>query len=211
MSTMTETLEKTEALFIPVDGDSSETTRNGYIPMAEGDHLGHIIEARAITREFTKNKRTVKASIFNFKVKIADENRHNKYHVKGEEIHGEHYIGKEIIADGVFRYLEPTTGDTFESNSAENKKYLMFCQSIGMEIPMEKRTINGKTVEVQLLPDITIDNLNGPPVVAVVGRGQDWTHDDGSSRPSYKVKFTKLWQDGKRITVTTKGDDDLPF
>tara|TARA_R100000152_G_C6771823_1_gene198451 strand:+ start:761 stop:1384 length:624 start_codon:yes stop_codon:yes gene_type:complete len=207
MSTMTETLENTEALFIP-DGDSAETTPK-YVPMAEGDHLGHIIEARTITREFTKNKRTVKASIFNFKVKIADENRHNKYHVKGEEIHGENYIGKEIVADGVFRYLEPTNGDTFESNSAENKKYLMFCQSIGMEIPMEKRTINGKTVEVQLLPDLTIDNLNGTPVVAVVGRGQDWTDDEGNSRPSYKVKFTKLWQDGKRIAA--KGNDDLPF
>ena len=85
----------------------------------------------------------------------------------------------------------------------------MFCQSLGMEIPTEERTINGKTVKVQLLPDVKETDLNGTPVTAVVGRGQDWTDDQGKNRPSWRVKFTKLWKDGKRLATTTT--DDLPF
>ena len=113
------------------------------------------------------------------------------------------------MADGVFRFLEPTADDKFESNAEGNRRYLMFCQSIGMEIPTEERTINGKKVTVQLLPDVKETDLNGTPVVAVVGRGQDWTDDEGKTRPSYKVKFTKRWEDGKRLASTTT--NDLPF
>ena len=35
----------------------------------------------------------------------------------------------------------------------------MFCQSIGLEIPTEERTVNGKTVKVQLLPDVKETDL----------------------------------------------------
>ena len=208
---MTETL-RDEALFIPSEHDTS-TDKPEYIPKVAGEYLGHITDARSLTREFKKDDRTLKARIFNFKVTIAPENTHNNYtiHRNGHEprtVTGEHYVGKTIVADGVFRFLEPTDGDTFESNSEGNKRYLMFCQSLGMEIPTEERTINDKTVKVQLLPDVQEDALNGTPVTAVVGRGQDWTDDHGKNRPSWRVKFTKLWTDGKRLAANT---DDLPF
>ena len=207
MSTMTETLHNEEALFIP-DGDTTEARKDEYVPMVEGEYLGHIIESRTITREFTKEDRLMKARIFNFKVEVAQDNTRNKYTVNTKEITGEHYVGKHIMADGVFRFLEPTKDDTFESNAEGNKRYLMFCQSLGMQIPTEERTINGKTVTVQILPDIKEDDLNGTPVTAVVGRGQDWTDDTGKNRPSWRVKFTKLWADGKRLATKT---DALPF
>ena len=211
MSTMTETLHNEEALFIPSEDTE---TRDEYVPMVEGEYLGHITEARTITREFTKESRPMKARIFNFKVTIAHENTHHSYtiHRNGHDpktVTGEHYVGKTVVADGVFRFLEPVDGDKFESNAAGNKRYLMFCQSLGMEIPTEERTINGKTVKVQLLPDVKETDLNGTPVTAVVGRGQDWTDDQGKNRPSWRVKFTKLWKDGKRLATTTT--DDLPF
>ena len=211
MSTMTETLEHEEALFIP-----SEDTDNkdGYVPMVEGEYHGHITETRTLTREFTKENRPMKARIFNFKVTIAPENSTNNYtiHRNGHDprtVTGGHYVGKTVVADGVFRFLEPIDGDEFESNAEGNKRYLMFCQSLGLEIPTEERTINGKTVKVQLLPDVKEDDLDGTPVVAVVGRGQDWTDDHGKNRPSWRVKFTKRWEDGKRLATTTT--DDLPF
>ena len=211
MSTMTETLKHEEALFIP-SGDTE--SRDEYIPMVEGEYLGHITETRTLTREFTKDDRPMKARIFNFKVTIAPENSHNNYtiHKSGstpKEVTGVHYVDKTVVADGVFRFLEPTDGDEFESNSEGNKKYLMFCQSLGMEIPTEERTMNGKTVTVQLLPDVKETDLDGTPVTAVVGRGQDWTDDKGKTHPSWKVKFTKLWADGKKLATTTT--DDLPF
>jgi|TARA_R100000501_G_C2570639_1_gene77630 hypothetical protein len=210
MSTMTETLKHEEALFIP----SEDTERDEYVPMVEGEYLGHITETRTITREFTKDKRPMKARIFNFKVVIAPENTHNNYtlHRNGHDprtVTGEHYVGKTVVADGVFRFLEPTDGDTHESNAEGNKRYLMFCKSIGMEIPTEERVINGTSVTVQLLPDVKEDDLDGVPVTAVVGRGQDWTDDKGQNRPSWRVKFTKVWTDGKRLATTTT--NDLPF
>ena len=211
MSTMTETLHHEEALFMPSEDTEK---RDEYVPMVEGEYLGHITGTRTITREFTKDKRLMKARIFNFKVTIAPENTHNNYtiHRNGHEprtVTGGHYVGKTIVADGVFRFLEPTDKDSFESNTVGNKRYLMFCQSIGLEIPTEERTVNGKTVKVQLLPDVKETDLDGTPITAVIGRGQDWTDDNGKNRPSWRVKFTKLWTDGKRLATTTS--DDLPF
>ena len=80
MSTMTETLHNEEALFIP-DGDTTEARKDEYVPMVEGEYLGHIIESRTITREFTKEDRLMKARIFNFKVEVAQDNTRNKYTV----------------------------------------------------------------------------------------------------------------------------------
>tara|TARA_Y100000296_G_scaffold61585_1_gene71434 strand:+ start:261 stop:869 length:609 start_codon:yes stop_codon:yes gene_type:complete len=202
---MTDTLKNEEALFIP-----SEETEEEYVPKVAGDYLGHITDARTVTKEFTTKGRTFKARIFNFKVHVAPENVNSTYTLTdGREITGEHYVDWTVVADGVFRFLEPTGDDEFESNAEGNKRYLRFCQSIGIETPTEERTIGGKTVKVQVLPDVKEGDLNGTPVVAVVGRGQDWVTDTGETRPSWRAKFTKRWEDGKRLATTTT--DDLPF
>ena len=209
MSTMTETLEHEEALFIPSENGETE-----YVPKVAGEYLGHITDASTITREFEKKGRKHKARIFNFKVHVAPENAHNTYTIHRDgntrTVTGEHFVDWDIVADGVFRFLEPTETDkTFESNAEGNKRYMRFCESLGLTIPTEDRTINGTTVKVQLLPDVKETDLNGTPVVAVVGRGQDWVNDTGETRPSWRVKFTKLWTDGKRLATTTT--NDLPF
>ena len=208
-TTMTDTLKHEEALFIP----SEDTEREEYVPKVAGDYHGHITDARTITREFTIDGRTFKARIFNFKVNVAPENASNTYTIHRDgntkTITGEHYVDWTVVADGVFRFLEPTGDDKHESNAEGNKRYMRFCESLGLEIPTEERTINDKTVRVQLLPDVEETDLNGTPVVAVVGRGQDWVNDAGETRPSWRVKFTKLWKDGKRLATTTT--DDLPF
>ena len=211
MSTMTETLKHEEALFIPSEDTG---TKDDYVPKVAGEYLGHIIEARSIVRDFERDKRTVKATIFNFRVRVAQENKTRTFNIAGRdgshrEVDGSHYIDWEVTADGVFRYIEPTEGDLFESYTEGNKKYLMFCQAIGIEIKSEERTINGKTVTVQLLPDLKTDDLDGRPVTAVVGRGKDWIDEHGKTKPSWRVKFVKSWTDGKRLATTTT--DDLPF
>ena len=71
MSTMTETLKHEEALFIPSEDTEN---RDEYVPMVEGEYLGHITGTRSLTREFIKEKRPMKARIFNFSVTIATEN-----------------------------------------------------------------------------------------------------------------------------------------
>jgi len=210
MSTMTDTLKHEEALFIP----SEETEHEEYIPRVAGEYLGHITDARSLTREFEREGRNLKARIFNFKICVAQENAKNTYAIANKDgthrdITGEHYVDWTIVADGVFRFLEPTDGDNFESHAEGNKRYLMFCESLGLEVPTEERTVNGKTVMVKLLPDIKETELNGTPVIAVVGRGKDWVTDEGETRPSWRCKFTKRWADGKRLAATTT--NDLPF
>ena len=211
MPTMTETL-KDEALFIP--SEDGTTGEREYTPKVAGEYLGHITDARTLTREFKKDGRTFKARILNFKVHVAPENKTMTYTITDGDgttrnITGEHYTDWDIVADGVFRFLEPTHEDHFESNAEGNKRYLLFCQSLGLEIHTEERTINGKTITVQVLPDLTVDDLNGRPVVAVVGRGKDWVNDEGETRPSWRCKFTKIWKDGKRLA--TRNTNDLPF
>ena len=208
MSTMTETLEQEEALFIPSENGETE-----YVPKVAGEYLGHITDASTITREFEKKGRKHKARIFNFKVHVAQENTRNTYtYTRDGETHtvnGEPYVGLDFMANGVFRYLEPSDSDAFESNSGENKRYMLFCESLGLEIKTEERTVNGKTIRVQILPDIKETNLNGTPVTAVVGRGDDWVNDEGKTVPSFRVKYTRRWEDGKRLATTTT--NDLPF
>ena len=206
MSTMTETLHNEEALFIPTD----DTTRT-HVPKVEGDYLGHITGTKTIVREFkTNDGRNVKARIFNFKVEVAHENATREYTFtdrNGDEHHtsGEPFVGWTVNARGVFRFHEPKEGDTFESNSENNVAYLRFCQALGLTIETAQREINGKTLDVQILPTLTEDDVNGKPVIAVVGRDKDWINDDGETMPSFRVKYVKLWKEGKLL------HNDLPF
>ena len=209
MSTMTETLHE-EALFIPTD----DTTRT-HTPKVEGDYLGHITDTRTLVREFkTSDGRNVKARIFNYKVQVAHENATREYTFtdrNGTELttSGEPYVGWTVSARGIFRFLEPTDGDTFESNSENNVAYLRFCQALGLTIDTTQREVNGKTIDVQVLPTLEESAINGRPVIAVVGRDKDWVNDDGETMPSFKVKFIKLWKEGKLLAPTTH--NDLPF
>ena len=209
MSTMTETLHE-EALFIPTD----DTTRT-HTPKVEGDYLGHITDTRTLVREFkTSDGRNVKARIFNYKVEVAHENATREYTFTDHNgtqhtTNGEPYVGWTVSARGVFRFLEPGEGDTFESNSENNVAYLRFCQALGLTIETTIREVHGKTIDVQVLPTLTEEDINGRPVVAVVGRDKDWINDDGETMPSFRLKFVKLWKEGKALATTTK--HDLPF
>ena len=210
MSTITETLKHEEALFIPSD----DTTRT-HTPKVEGDYLGHITDTKTLVREFkTNDGRNFKARIFNYKVEVAHENATREYTFtdrNGTEhtTSGESYVGWTVSARGIFRFLEPVDGDTFESNSENNVAYLRFCQALGLTIETTRREVNGKTLDVQVLPTLTESDINGRPVVAVVGRDKDWINDDGETMPSFRVKFVKLWKEGKLLTTTTT--NDLPF
>ena len=209
MSTMTETLHE-EALFIPTD----DTTRT-HTPKVEGDYLGHITDTTTLVREFkTSDGRDVKARIFNYKVEVAHENATREYTFTDHNgtqhtTSGEPYVGWTVSARGVFRFLEPGEGDTFESNSENNVAYLRFCQALGMTIETTQREVNGKTIDVQVLPTLTEHDINGRPVIAVVGRDKDWVNDEGETMPSFRAKFVKLSKEGKALATTTK--HDLPF
>ena len=211
MSTMTETMQD-ESLFIPSEDTTTETK---YTPKVAGEYLGHITNLIESEREFTdRDGRHLKAKIYNFKIRVASENTTMTYtyqdkHGNQRKHDGTSYIDWEIVADGVFRFLEPREGDTFESNASQNQRYSRFCEALGIETKQEERTVNGKTVKVHILPSITAEHVNGTPVIAVVGRGKDWVNNEGKTVPSWRAKFVKRWESGKRLSTLTSGD--LPF
>ena len=211
MSTMTETMQD-ESFFIPSEDSATETK---YTPKVAGEYLGHITNLIESEREFTdRDGRNLKAKIFNFKIRVASENATMKYkyqdkHGNQQEHDGTSYVDWDIVADGVFRFLEPREGDTFESNASQNQRYSRFCEALGVETKQEERTVNGKTVKVHVLPSITTEQITGTPVVAVVGRGKDWVNNEGKTVPSWRAKFVKRWESGKRLSTMTS--NDLPF
>ena len=124
MSTMNDTLQE-EALFYPSD-DTTTASKPKYRAKTAGDYLGHITDVRTTVTEWTDKKTgdNFSACIYNFKVHVAPENSSMTYTTTRDgrqETHdGEAYVGWTVIADGVFRFLEPKKDgtDTFVSNAS---------------------------------------------------------------------------------------------
>ena len=215
MSTITDTLNN-EALFIP--SDDTTTDKPKHTPKSEGEYLGHIVSVRTTTREWTDKKsgQNFKACIYNFKVRVAPENKEQSFtyvdrngnqHVTD----GEPYVGWEVVSKGVFRFLEPDTtkGDEFVSNATGNDRYMRFCQALNVDINTTEREVDGKTINVQVMPTLTEKDIEGLPVIAVVGREKDdWMDSEGNMRPDYKIRWVQVWENGSKLTT---GNDDLPF
>ena len=180
------------------------------IPYAEGDYLCHIVEVKT---KMLDVRGKYKAELYSFTVEVAEENKDKDFMY--EDINGDKkatkgtpYVGKRFFGK-LWRFIEPKEGDTFESNSENNVAYLRFCQALGLTIETTRREVNGKTLDVQILPTLTESDIDGRPVIAAVGRDKDWINDDGETMPSFKVKFVKLWKEGKLLATTTT--NDLPF
>jgi len=214
MSTTEEVMNEVSTFF---EDTTKPTHTNGEVTRArlvEGEYLGHIANARSIVRDVLGK---FKARIYNFDVIVADDNRGMKYQYeditgKHIEITGEQFVDKKLIAKGVFKFLDPQEGDEFEGNPTENRKYLRFCETLGVHPTEETRTIDGKETAVKLLPTLTTEHMIGKPVTAVLKKVKDsWTNNKGEKMHySWRVSFVKTWANGqtKKMEVNV---DDLPF
>tara|TARA_R100001530_G_scaffold20569_3_gene17127 strand:+ start:620 stop:1264 length:645 start_codon:yes stop_codon:yes gene_type:complete len=214
MSTTEEVLSEVSTFF----EDTTKTTNtNGEVKRAglvEGEYLGHIVNARSIVRPVLGK---FQARIYNFDVIVADENRGMTYQYeditgKHIEISGEQFVDKKLMAKGVFKFLDPQDGDTFEGNPTENRKYLLFCETLGVHAEEETRTIDGKETTVKLLPTLTEEQMLGRPVTAVLKKVKDkWVNNKGETMHySWRVSFVKPWTQGSVKTMEVN-KDDLPF
>ena len=197
---------------------TTTATRTGLV---EGNYLGHIANVRSIVRPVkcreTKKKDRFKARIYNFDVIVADENARMKYQYeditgKHVEITGEQFTGKKLIARGVFKFLDPQEGDTFEANPADNKTYSIFCDTLDLHPTEEVRTIDGKETTVKFLPVLTEEHMLGRPVIATLKKVKDnWVNNKGEQMHySWRVTYVNPWKDGTVKTMTVD-KDDLPF
>lgn len=206
-------LNKKESFFIPSD-DSKSSNKKAVAPNVRGDFLGHLIGATQKEVSFTNKGEKYKAIVYNYSFEVAKENKTQKYQYKSykdgsdQTSEGKDYVGRVYKGSGVFRFLEPEEGDDFVSNATGNQNYLRFCQTLGVEIPTKTVEMNGESVEVQALPSLDTNEINGKPAIAVVDKGKPYTWQ-GKERTPYVVKFIKKWEDGK--AKTGEDGNDIPF
>lgn len=217
MSTTQEVLENEVSTFYE---DTTKDTRsnNGttkYQAKVAGDYLGHITSVQTLVRPI---KDRFQARIYNCKVTVADEHAkmtHQYEDIDGKhvEISGEQFVGEILRANGVFKFLEPTNGDsTFEANPSGNYNYSKFCETLGLQPKEETRVIDGKDTVVKLLPTLTEEHILGRPVTARLEKVKDnWVNKKGEQMNwSFKVVKFLPWTTGtvKNMTLT---EGDLPF
>ena len=130
---------------------------------------------------------------------------------KGKHTKGDVYVGKQFFGT-LWRFLEPTGKDTFESNSTGNSSYLRFCETIGVDCPKETRNIDGQDVEIQILPSLSEDDFLGKPVTGFVDLGKPWVNKNGEKKQYWDCKFCKIWEAGTKLTISGgKKNDEIPF
>jgi hypothetical protein len=192
---------------------STKTPKPQWTPFADGEYFGHIVDVEKRTVDTHGGKH--KALVFNFMVRVADENSTKEYvYPWGNTTYtasGSEYVGKNIKAIGVFKFLNPNTkeGETFEAYPDGNKRYVLFCENIGVELPTSTREIDGEKVTVKALPTLTEKDITGTPVIAVVGEGKKYTNRNGKEVTPKEVKFVKTWKDGKKLEIADEAD--IPF
>jgi len=214
MSTVQEVINEVSTFFEDTTKTTNvygESKRTGLV---EGEYLGHIANARSIIRPVLGK---FQARIYNFDIIVADENRGMTYQYeditgKHVEISGEQFVDKKLMAKGVFKFLDPQEGDTFEGNPTENHKYSLFCETLGVHSEEVTRTIDGKETTVKLLPLLTEEHMLGRPVTAVLRKVKDnWVNNKGETMHySWRVSYVKPWTQGSIKTMTVN-KDDLPF
>tara|TARA_Y100001938_G_scaffold56876_1_gene79371 strand:- start:595 stop:1224 length:630 start_codon:yes stop_codon:yes gene_type:complete len=196
--------------FTEIDEPKKETKKPKWIPIADGEYYGHIVDVKS--REVNTHKGKHKAVVFNYSLQVADENANQTYKYKWGndtlEAKGTEYVGKKIRACGVFKYLVPKDGDTFTSNPDGNKSYGYFCEALGIELPTVEKEINGEKVKVKSLPTITEEDITGMPIIGVVGKGRPYTNNNGKEVTPSEVKFVKVWSGG---TKKDANNAEIPF
>ena len=175
-------------------------------PNVEGEFFGHLKDASQREVSYSRDGKNYCAIVYNYYLGVAKENESNKYAVGSETYEGKEYVGRSYRSKGVFRFLEPKDGDDFVSNKDGNKGYFAFCKSIGVECPTKVIQIDGQDVEVNQLPSLSPEDINGKPAIGVVKKGKPYTNNEGKERTPHEVIFVKTWEDGKEKT-----DDDIPF
>ena len=165
----------------------------------------HIIEV--IHREVMVKKK-YKALVYNCRVEIATECADNTYTTKdGRTINGSNYVGREVKMKGIFMFMTPQNGDSFQANTGANKEYLDFCSAIGHEPQKVEIEVNGEKREVTQFPVLTKDDVMGRPLMAYVD-DYKWKNRDGERVTTSNVKGWQSWKDGG---LKIDDNSDIPF
>ena len=200
-------ITKEQSFYIPGTKKEKNIT-----PIVEGDYLCHITD---VSTKILDVQGKYKARLYSYTVEVAEENKDMDYEfveINGDKKNtkGHVYVGKRFFGK-LWRFLEPTEKDTFESNSTGNTNYLRFCETIGVDCPKEVKSINGQDIEVQILPSLVSEDMLGQPITAFVALGKPWTDKSGQRKQYFDCKFCKKWDGGKKKVIAGGKKDDIPF
>ena len=187
--------------------------KSSFVPFAKGDYWGHITEVDSKVLDVKGGQYKARLYTYTFVASTDNKDLDFQYEdIDGKMLttKGHVYIGKKFKGK-LWRFLEPSKDDTFESNPTGNAGYLRFCETIGVECPTETKTIDGEDVEVQLLPELSADMMLGQPVCAFVDKGRPFKNKEGETKVYWDVKFCKKWVCGTKKEISAKSGSDLPF
>ena len=203
---MFDDITKEQSYYKP--GEKKEIT-----PYAKGEYLGHIT---AVNSKIVDVQGRFKARRYSYTFIVAPENKDKEFTYididgKGKITKGDVYVGKKFYGT-LWRFLEPSEKDTFESNSTGNNNYLRFCETIGVDCPKETKNIDGQDIEIQILPSLSEDDFLGQPVTAFIDLGKPWTNNKGERKQYWDCKFCKKWEGGTKQKIAGgKNNDEIPF
>tara|TARA_Y100000401_G_scaffold108354_1_gene103557 strand:+ start:5543 stop:6154 length:612 start_codon:yes stop_codon:yes gene_type:complete len=172
-------------------------------------YKGHICDVKV---QEVNVRQKYKAKVYNFYVELSD-NKDRTYNVEDpdtgikKQVDGSGFKGKKYKAQGVFQFLMPKDGDTFQENSGGNEKYLHLCSSINANNEKVTVDIDGVETEVVKFPDLESSDLNGKPIDVVLDEVK-WKNREGNWITSLNVKGFRAWEDG---TPRDFEAEDLPF
>ena len=164
------------------------------------------VHAKTLNMRDVDVKGKYKARVYNIIYEVAEECGQKTFTTDRGEIKGSSFVGREVYSTGIFMFLNPKAGDTFEANNGANERYLRFCETIRVECPETEVDIDGEKRMVKQFPELTESDIKGKPIMGFIDI-EEYVKD-GETRISYKVKDFTAWTDGK---VKDFAMDDLPF
>ena len=161
----------------------------------------HVIDVKTRTVDV---RGKYKAKVYNIIYEIAKECGEKTFITDKGEISGQSFIGKKVYGSGIFMFLNPQAGDTFEANNGANERYLRFCETLKIDCPEIEVDIDGEKRMVKQFPELSNTEMIGKPIMGFIDI-EEYTDKDGKEKMSYKVKDFTEWADGK------EKEAELPF
>ena len=164
------------------------------------------MHAKKVDTRTVDVKGKYKAKVHNIIYEIAEECGQKTFLTDRGEVNGASFVGKEVYSTGIFMFLNPQAGDTFEANNGGNERYLRFCEVIKVACPEIEVDVDGEKRMVKQFPELTEKEIIGKPIQGFVDT-QEYSKD-GETKTSLKVKDFSEWAEGKIKDYELAG---LPF
>ena len=182
--------------------DPKENTTASLIPKQL-----YPVHAKEVTTRVVDVKGKYKAKVYNIIYEIAEECATKTFITDNGEIKGGSFVGKKLYSTGVFLFLNPGVGDSFEANNGANEKYLRLCGILNVECPEVEVEVDGEKRMVNGFPELSDSDIIGKPLLGYVDT-QEYVNKEGQTKTSFKVKDFNEWADGK---IKDFAVAELPF